>query len=125
VAVCMVGSTSAERRFVHSFDGHKFDWRWEMLEKICTQLVNMWHILAAYWNYNLMSADGKLQASVLNIIDGVLCNTAFPGVELFMNTTQVVSTAVGRESRKMRSCFCHQRVYEECSTHLSHPSIGG
>jgi hypothetical protein len=114
----MVGSTSAERRFVHSFDGHKFDWRWEMLENICTELVNMWHILAAYWNYNLMSADGKLQASVLNIIDGVLCNTAFPGVELFMNTTQVVSTAVGRESRKMRSCFCHQHIYEECSTHL-------
>ena len=32
LGLCMAGAPKPERRLMRSFDGHKFDWRWEVLE---------------------------------------------------------------------------------------------
>ena len=42
IAVCVSGSgesSKSDRARLHSFDGHKFDWRWEMLELVSVQLL--------------------------------------------------------------------------------------
>ena len=34
IALCMADALTSERRLMRAFDGHKFDWRWEVLATV-------------------------------------------------------------------------------------------
>ena len=39
--VCMGSARPWERKLFHTFDGHRFDWRWGLLESLLRQLDEM------------------------------------------------------------------------------------
>ena len=67
VALCMPrDSTSREdRQFMHTFQHHSFDWRWEVLEELVVQLVVRWEVLRRYMNRPVLTNDGDLKSCSL------------------------------------------------------------
>ena len=65
----MKGKPAAERKLFHSFTGNKFEWRfWGNLEQSAGQLAELWPVLAANSDEQVMSADGSLAVGGLRII---------------------------------------------------------
>ena len=46
IALLMLRAEKHERQRLHSFEGHRFDWRWETLEVLLDQLCEMWPHIA-------------------------------------------------------------------------------
>ena len=112
IGCCMGGSEKWERALMHHFSGHKFDWRWEMLETLSSQLVARWPIMAKYANANILSKDGELDHQATSHLCRALANESddLPGIELMMNAVSCITSAQGHNARWLRGCDCHSEL---------------
>ena len=102
-----------ERKLFHTFDGHRFDWRWGLLESLLRQLDEMWPTLVKYFDTEAMSKNGELGGFALNTLDACLKNVpggGFESVHLMIMAVSCISAAVGTLSRWFRGCDCCEPV---------------
>ena len=68
--VCMRprGATKDELKLMHSFEHHRFDWRWEVLETVSASLGYRWDILKRYFDYAALSKDGQLRDQGIRVL---------------------------------------------------------
>ena len=85
----MENSEAWERKLLHTFSGYKFDWRWESLGFLTSQLVDMWGTLAKYQDEATLLKDGQLDHKATNHLCRALTNDPedLPAVELMVNAT--------------------------------------
>ena len=57
----MGSATAAERKSLHCFHGHRFDWRWEVLEEVVDQLLRVWDTLKKYFDKAALTKNGELK----------------------------------------------------------------
>ena len=67
LGTCMKDAPAGHRRRMHTFEGHKFDWRWEMPEVMCDQLEDGWPVLVKYFDLVAMWAKRKQECVVLAV----------------------------------------------------------
>ena len=105
----MVDSEPWERKLLHHFSGHKFDWRWEMLETLTTQIVERWATLKKYADIDKLSKHGELDHQATSHLCRALANDEddLPGVELMMSCVSCVAIGLGHSARWLRGCDCH------------------
>jgi hypothetical protein len=105
----MVDSEPWERKLLHHFSGHKFDWRWEMLETLTTQIVERWETLKKYADIDKLSKHGELDHQATSHLCRALANDEddLPGVELMMSCVSCVAIGLGHSARWLRGCDCH------------------
>ena len=58
-----------ERRLMHAFSGHSFDWRWGNVEVNSEQLAERWPIMRATWNMQLITKEDELNAKAVGRIN--------------------------------------------------------
>ena len=114
LAVCMDAAEKWERQQVHHFSGHRFDWRWELLERILEQLVKLWPILTKYTNIEKMSKSGELSGVRMDHLARSIANKDddLPGMEAMINASHVVTESVGINARWLKGCDCHAHILE-------------
>jgi hypothetical protein len=100
---------------MHVFDGHRFDWRWEQLETLATQLEARWDILVSSWDTEAISNDGELKAQGVERLARALKGDV-PGCQLMVSATAAFCKAVGDNGRWMKGCYCHKDLHEQCSS---------
>ena len=116
--VCMQAADKWERKLFHNFRGHKFDWRWEVLEVITKQLSIRWPILGRYFDEPRLSNDGQLTNQGIGILHRALADQEndLPAVYPMILCTEVISNAVGHNARWLKGCDCHEKILLESPT---------
>ena len=114
VEVLMKNCPKHERRLMHTFSGHSFDWRWGNVEVNSEQLAERWPIMRATWNMQVITKDGELNAQAVGRINMAFTDE-LPGLEEMNAATYVVSHAAGHNARWLSGCDCHSDLHIECS----------
>ena len=83
IALCMQKAEKHERQQLHGFEGHRFDWRWEVLEVLLDQLCDIWPTLKKYFDFEVMSRGGELTGIKMEHLSRALANKPddLPGIE--------------------------------------------
>ena len=74
IGLWMIGVEKHERKLLNAFAGHNFSWRWEELEGILFQLIELWPVLRKYVNYEQLSRGGELSGLKLEHLANSLKN---------------------------------------------------
>ena len=96
------------RHKVHLFKGQHLDWRWEHLESLLEQIIDIYPTFVSHFK----SEDFKDETSLCKKVkSGCLC----PWFGPFSECCYVISHQVGREARWLEGCFCHEDTLITCS----------
>ena len=89
---------------MHTFSGHKFDWRWEVCEVLSLQLVERWPIMHTHIDFKVLSKDGDLRDVNMDFLRRALENKPddLPCIELMLHCVANVSQAQGHNARWLR-----------------------
>ena len=93
-----------------SFDGHKFDWRWEVLEVDCEQLVERWEIMQKFYDHEAMTKGETLTGTNPQVLHKALVDDRSDShlpVHLMIHSVANLAQAQGHNARWMRGCDCH------------------
>ena len=112
IAVCMTHAETWERRLLHSFSNHKFDWRWGMLEELVCDVCEVLEILQKYFDVSAMTRDGDVCKSSTVEFHAFLQSHKLVGV---LHCVAGFCHGVGQAAAWLTTCKCphHQHLYEE------------
>ena len=96
------------RQKVHSFPGKHLDWRWEHLEEVLEQFIDIYPTFVSHFN----SLDFQDESSLCKKVkSGCEC----PWFGLFSECLYVICYQIGKEARWLEGCYCHEDKLIACS----------
>lgn len=117
----MKDAPANDRSQLQSWTKVKFDWKWENLETIVSQLVEVYPILRQYWDLHTFAGTGGLKdddphgGTRVTQLDHAMKAEYF--LE-FSELIRIVAVCLGQWARWLEGCSCHPDLSDECRTKL-------
>ena len=95
------------RFLIHRFSKELIDWRWETLEYVTSELVDIYPFMKERFSLGAFGNSKGADSQVSKCVAAALqCKLFLPLTELF----GLFSKVVGMEMRWMEGCYCHDHI---------------